>query len=116
MRRSSDLIRLESRARVRGVQSQESVPRLTAGDGQQGVEKACGELRVGLADGVDLFSALGKPLVVRFDDNDGLRNQFVRLLTESRRPGIDSRLLRSEERRGGKECVVLGSLRGSVTS
>lgn len=101
---SSAPIRLESRARVQGVQSQESVPKLIAGEGQQGVETACGELRVGLADGADLFTALGKPLVVRFDDNQGLRNQFVMLLAESGQPGIGSRPLTEALL---KQCLIL---------
>lgn len=101
---SSEPVRLERRARVQGVQSHESVPTLTAGEGPQGIETACGELRVGLADGSDLFTGLGKPLVVSFGDTDGLRDQFVMLLAESARPGVGSRVLTEALL---KQCLVL---------
>ncbi|SDE03688.1 AraC-type DNA-binding protein [Cupriavidus sp. YR651] len=101
---SSKPVRLECRTRVRGVPSQESVPTLTAGEGRRGIETACGEIRAGLIDGWDLFTSLGKPLVVRFDDTDGLRDQFVMLLAESVRPRMGSRVLTEALL---KQCLVL---------
>jgi len=102
---SPEPVRLERRARVQeGSQPHESVPTLTAGEGPQGIETACGELRVGLADGSDLFSGLGKPVVVSFGDTDGLRDQFVMLLAESARPGVGSRVLTEALL---KQCLVL---------
>lgn len=64
----------------------------------------CGELRVGLADGADLFTALGQPFVVRFGDADGLRDQFAMLLAESARPGVGSRVLIEALL---KQCLIL---------
>jgi AraC-like DNA-binding protein len=86
------------------VSSQESVPTLTVGDGQQGIATACGELRVGLAVGWDLFTPLGEPLVVRFGGAEGLQDQFVMLLAESARPGVGSRVLTEALL---KQCLVL---------
>lgn len=68
------------------------------------VETACGQLRVGLADGTDLFTSLGKPIVVHFDDTDGLRDQFVMLLAEAAKPGVGSRVLTEALL---KQCLVL---------
>jgi len=96
-------VRLE-RARLCGVSSRESVPRLTVGEGQQGIATACGQLHMGLAGGSDLFSSLGEPLVVRFGGAEGLRDQFVMLLAESARPGIGSRVLTEALL---KQCLVL---------
>lgn len=90
---SSKPVQLEHRARLQGQPSQESVPRLTVGEGGQGFVTACGEIRVGLAGGADLFTALGEPLVVRFGGTEGLRDQFVMLLAESAQPGVGSRVL-----------------------
>jgi AraC family transcriptional activator of mtrCDE len=97
-------VRLERRERMPGVPSQESVPTLTAGEGQQGIKTACAELRVGLADGSDLSASLGKPLVVHFGDTDGLRDQFAMLLAESARPGVGSHVLTEALL---KQCLVL---------
>lgn len=97
-------VRLEHRARLCGVSSHESVPTLTVGKGQQGIATACGELRMGLAGGSDLFTSLGEPLVVRFGGAEGLRDQFVMLLAESARPGIGSRVLTEALL---KQCLVL---------
>lgn len=97
-------VQLEWRARMHGVPIQESIPTVTAGEGQQGVTTACGELRVGLADGADLFATLGEPLVVHFGDTDGLRDQFVMLLAESARPGVGSRVLTEALL---KQCLIL---------
>jgi AraC family transcriptional regulator, activator of mtrCDE len=96
--------RLEHRARLCGVSSHESVPTLTVGEGQQGIATACGELRMGLAGGSDLFASLGEPLVVRFGGAEGLRDQFVMLLAESARPGVGSRVLTEALL---KQCLVL---------
>lgn len=101
---SSKPVRLEHRARVRGVPSQESVPRLIAGEGRPGLETACGELRAGLVDGSDLFTSLERALVVHFDDTDGLQGQFVRLLSETAKPGMGSRALTEALL---KQCLVL---------
>jgi AraC-like DNA-binding protein len=97
-------VQLERRGRMRGAPSQEAVPTLTAGEGQWGIETARGELRVGLADGLDLFTSLGKPLVVHFGGTDGLRDQFVMLLAESAQPGFGSRVLTEALL---KQCLVL---------
>lgn len=96
--------RLEHRASLCGTSSHESVPTLIVGEGQQGIITACGEIRVGVAGGSDLFISLGEPLVVRFDGADGLRDQFVMLLAESARPGVGSRVLTEALL---KQCLVL---------
>jgi AraC-like DNA-binding protein len=96
--------RLEHRASLCGASSHESVPTLIVGEGQQGIITACGEIRVGLAGGSDLFISLGEPLVVRFGGADGLRDQFVMLLAESARPGVGSRVLTEALL---KQCLVL---------
>jgi AraC-like DNA-binding protein len=96
--------RLVQRARICGASSHESVPALTVGDGQQGIATACGELRVGLAGGAELFAPLGEPLVVRFGRAKGLRDQFVMLLAESAMPGVGSRVLIEALL---KQCLVL---------
>lgn len=97
-------VRLEHRARLCGASSHESVPTLTVGEGQQGIVTACGELRVGLAGGSDLFTSLGKPLVMCFGGADGLRDQFMMLLAELARPGVGSRVLTEALLR---QCLVL---------
>jgi AraC-like DNA-binding protein len=101
---SSTPVRLERRARPRGLPPRESAPTLTAGEGAHGIATACGELRVGLAGGSDLFTALEKPLVVRFGEADGLRDLFVMLLAESAQPGVGSRVLTEALL---KQCLVL---------
>ena len=101
---TSKATQLEHRGRVRGAASQETVPTLTAGEGKRGVETACGELRAGLADGVDLFASLGKPLVVHFGCTDGLRDQFVMLLAETSQPRLGSRVLTEALL---KQCLVI---------
>jgi len=101
---SSKPVRLKHHGRVCGVSSQESVPTLIAGEGQQGIATACGELRVGLVDGSDLFTSLGEPLVVHFGGTNGLRDQFVMLLAESARPRVGSRVLTEALL---KQCLVL---------
>jgi hypothetical protein len=68
--------RLEHRARLCGVSSHESVPTLTVGAGRQGIATACGELRMGLDGGSDLFTSLGEPLVVRFGGAERLRTSL----------------------------------------
>jgi len=82
----------------------ESVPTLTIGDGETGVVTACGELRLGMTGQPDLFTSLGTPMVVRFDENQGLQNQFIMLLAESARPGIGSRTLIEALL---KQCLIL---------
>ena len=101
---SSEPVRLERLRRMSAAPSQDSVPTLTAGEGQLGIETACSQLRVGLADGSDLFTSLGEPLVVRFEGTDGLRDQFAMLLAESARPGVGSRVLTEALL---KQCLVL---------
>ncbi|HEX7070164.1 MAG TPA: AraC family transcriptional regulator [Rhodothermales bacterium] len=96
--------RLEHRASLCEASSHESVPTLIVGEGQQGIITACGEIRVGLAGGSDLFISLCEPLVVRFGGADGLRDQFVMLLAESARPGVGSRVLTEALL---KQCLVL---------
>lgn len=100
----SHSVRLERRTSLCGDPCHESVPTLVVGQGQKGIVTACGEIRVGLAGGSDLFIALGEPLVVRFDDTDGLRDQFLMLLAESARPGVGSRVLAEALL---KQCLVL---------
>ena len=77
---------------------------LTAGEGRRGIETACGELRVGLGDGSNIFTSLVNPMIVRFDSNDGLRDQFVMLLAELAKPGIGSRALTEALL---KQCLIL---------
>ena len=101
---SKPVVRLECHTRLHGMPSHQSVPVLTAGEGEPGLTTACGELRVGLAGGADLFTALGEPLVVRFDGTSGLRDQFVMLLAESARPAVGSRVLTEALL---KQCLVL---------
>ncbi len=101
---SPNSAQIEHRASLCGASSRESVPTLTVGEGQQGIITACGEIRVGLAGGSDLFISLGEPLVVRFDGGDGLRDQFVMLLAELARPGVGSRVLTEALL---KQCLVL---------
>jgi AraC-like DNA-binding protein len=101
---SSESARLEHRASLCGASSHESVPTLIVGEGLQGIITVCGEIRVGFAGGSDLFISLGEPLVVRFGDADGLREQFVMLLAESARPGVGSRVLTEALL---KQCLVL---------
>lgn len=101
---SSKPVHLELRANVRAIPSQEFFPTLTVGSGQQGVETACGELRVRLADGSDPFASLGKPLVVQFRGDDGLQDQFAMLLAESAQPGMGSRVLTEALL---KQCLIL---------
>lgn len=103
-------VQLERRTRLCGVSSYESVPTLTVGAGEPGIATACGELRVGLVGGSDIFTTLDEPLVVRFGDADGLQNQFVMLLAESARPGVGSRVLTEALL---KQCLVL-ALRRSI--
>lgn len=100
---SPESAQLEYRARLCGASSLESVPTLTVGEGQQGIATACGELRVGLPGGSDLFTPLGEPLVVRFGA-EGLQDQFVMLLAESAMPGVGSRVLTEALL---KQCLVL---------
>src|SRR3546814_21191933 len=60
---------------------------------------------MGLAGGANFFFSFGEPLVARFGGgSDGLKNQFVMLLTESRRPGIGSRPLTEALL---KQCLIL---------
>lgn len=101
---SSKSERVEHRVRLCGVPLRESVPTVVAGEGQQGIVTACGELSVGLAGGSDPFSFLGEPLVVRFGGAEGLQDQFVMLLAESARPGAGSRVLTEALL---KQCLVL---------
>jgi len=97
-------VRLEHRTRLRGVSSHESVPTLTVGEGQSGIKTVCGELRLGLADGSDPFTSLGKPLVVHFRGTNGLQDQLAMLLAESARPGVGSGVLTEALL---KQCLVL---------
>jgi AraC family transcriptional activator of mtrCDE len=101
---SSKPVRLERRGRVRGAPSKESVPTLVAGDGRQGIETACGELRIGLPSGSDFVTSLGKPLVVQFGGTNGLHNQFAMLLAESAQPRVGSRVLTEALL---KQCLIL---------
>jgi AraC-like DNA-binding protein len=101
---SHESAQLEHRVSLCGASSRESVPTLIVGEGQQGIVTVCGELRVGLAGGPDLFTSLDTPLVARFGGADGLRDQFVMLLAESARPGIGSRVLTEALL---KQCLVL---------
>ncbi len=101
---ATEPVQIEHRVRLCGVSSRESIPTLVAGDGEPGIATACGELRVGLAGGLDLFASLREPLVVRFGGDESLQDQFVRLLAESARPGVGSRVLTEALL---KQCLVL---------
>ncbi len=87
-----------------GASTRKSASTLTVGEGQQGIITACGEIRVGLAGGSDLFTSMGDPLVVHFDGEDGLRDQFAMLLAESARPEVGSRVLNEAIL---KQCLVI---------
>jgi len=101
---STKQVRLEHRTRLRGVSSHESVPTLTVGEGEPGVETVCGELRLQLVGGSDLFTPLREPLVVNFDGTEELRDQLAMLLAESALPGLGSRVLTEALL---KQCLVL---------
>ena len=101
---SQEPAQLEHRVSLCGASSRESVPTLVVGEGQQGIVTVCGEIRVELVGGSDLFTSLDMPLVARFGGGDGLRDQFVMLLAESARPGIGSRVLTEALL---KQCLVL---------
>jgi len=101
---SSKPVQLEHHPGLCGASSRESVPTITVGEGEQGFTTACGEIRVGLPGQSDLFTLMGQPLVVRFGDADGLRDQFVMLLAESAQPGVGSRALTEALL---KQCLVL---------
>ncbi len=90
--------RLQARA------SEESVPTIRAGDGDEGLLTACGEVRFAHTWAVDLFAGLAMPIVERFDGPDGLRDQFVMLLAEGARPRIGTRALTEALL---KQCLVL---------
>ena len=87
-----------------GAASYESVPTLVVGNGEQGVVTVCGEIRMGLAGRPNFFFSYGEPLVARFAQEDGLKNQFVMLMAESTRPGIGSRPLTEALL---KQCLIL---------
>jgi len=97
-------VHLRRRASMPAAASNGSVPTLIVGDGAQGIQTACTDFRVGLADGMDLFAAMGRPLVVRFDCAGGLKSQFLMLLAESARPGVGSRVLTEAL---VKQCLIL---------
>jgi transcriptional regulator GlxA family with amidase domain len=82
------------------------------GTGGNGVLTACGEVRLGREKMADPFLPLGRPLVVRFDGVDGLRDQFVMLLAESAQPRVGSRVLTEALL---KLCLVL-ALRRHIES
>lgn len=90
--------RLQARA------SEESVPTIRAGDGDEGLLTACGEVRFAHTWAADLFAGLAMPVVERFDGPDGLRDQFVMLLAEGARPRIGTRALTEALL---KQCLVL---------
>jgi AraC-like DNA-binding protein len=95
---------------VCGAAPEEFLSRPIAGDCQAGVETACGELRIGLADGTELFTSLGTPIVVHFGSTEGLQDQFAMLLAEAARPGIGSRVLTEALL---KQCLVMALRRWS---
>ena len=101
---SHESIQLEHRISLCGSFSHESVPTLVVGNGLQGIVTVCGEIRVELASGSDLFTSLDVPLVARFNGANGLRDQFVMLLAESTQPGIGSSVLTEALL---KQCLVL---------
>ncbi|MFC7289992.1 cupin domain-containing protein [Herminiimonas glaciei] len=96
--------RLEYRTLLHPVSSHHSTPTLIVGEGVQGIVTVCGEIRVKLPGGSDLFTPLSKLLVARFNGANGLQDQFAMLLAESARPGIGSRVLTEALL---KQCLVL---------
>jgi AraC-like DNA-binding protein len=102
----------DHRRRFQHSPSRESVPTVMVGTGGNGVLTACGEVRFGIEKMADPFLPLGRPLVVRFDGVDGLRDQFVMLLAESTRPRVGSRVLTEALL---KLCLVL-ALRRHIES
>ncbi|ABR91701.1 transcriptional regulator [Janthinobacterium sp. Marseille] len=101
---SENPIRLEYHALLRPLSSHQSVTTLVVGGKQQGIVTVCGEIRVKLPGGADLFTLLNEPLIARFSDANGLRDQFAMLLAESARPGIGSLVLTEALL---KQCLVL---------
>lgn len=83
---------------------EESVPTIRAGDGEEGLLTACGEVRFAHTWAADLFAGLATPIVERFDGPDGLGDQFVMLLAEGARPRIGTRALTEALL---KQCLVL---------
>lgn len=90
--------------RLQAGASGESVPTIRAGDGDEGLLTACGEVRFAPTWAADLFAGLAMPVVERFDGPDGLRDQFVMLLAEGARPRIGTRALTEALL---KQCLVL---------
>lgn len=82
----------------------ESIPIIQAGDDEEGLLTACGEVRFAHTWVTDLFAGLATPIVERFDGPDGLRDQFVMLLAEAARPRIGTRALTEALL---KQCLVL---------
>ncbi|WP_395069320.1 helix-turn-helix domain-containing protein [Paraburkholderia silvatlantica] len=96
--------RYEARPRPVAHASRETVPVVLVGTGEAGIFTACGEVSLGIAAGPDPFLAYGQPVVVRFGETGGLRDQFVMLLAESARPRMGSRALTEALLR---QCLVL---------
>jgi AraC family transcriptional activator of mtrCDE len=90
--------------RIQACASGESVPTIRAGDGDEGLLTACGEVRFAQTWAANLFAGLAMPIVERFDGPDGLRDQFVMLLAEGARPRIGTRALTEALL---KQCLVL---------
>ena len=84
--------------------SRETVPTVRVGEGSEGVATACGELNFDTGTGVDTFRTMRRPLVARFEESSGLRDQFVLLLAECARPGPGSRVLVEALL---KQCLVM---------
>ena len=73
--------------------SRETIPTVLVGGGEAGIATACGELQLDTNYGSDPFRTMRKPLIAQFDEQSGLKNQFVLLLAECARPGLGSRSL-----------------------
>lgn len=102
--RTSGCRRSVNHGRMHAPPFAESVPIIQAGDGEEGLLTACGEVRFADTWAADLFARLAMPIVERFDGPDGLRDQFVMLLAEGARPRVGTRALTEALL---KQCLVL---------
>jgi AraC-like DNA-binding protein len=101
---SPRVVGLVHSAQLCSVPAQSLDPMPAVAEARLGMLMVYGELHVGLAGGSDLLTPSSEPIVVRFDGEHGLREQFAMLLAESARPGAGSRVLTEALL---KQCLVL---------
>jgi AraC family transcriptional regulator, activator of mtrCDE len=95
--------RLMSRGSSLAPPFKESIPTILAGDGEEGLLTACGEIRFAPSWTADLLVGLA-PILERFTGPDELKDQFVMLLAENAKPRIGTRALTEALLR---QCLVL---------